>query len=34
MTGADAHYYFGKDSAFTLSASVPFGPNAWQSNAW
>jgi TRAP-type mannitol/chloroaromatic compound transport system substrate-binding protein len=29
-----AYYYFGKDPAFALAASVPFGPNTRQSNAW
>ena len=28
------YYYFGKDPTFALGCSVPFGPNARQSNAW
>lgn len=28
------YYYFGKDPAFALSTSVPFGLNLRQSNAW
>ncbi len=28
------YYYFGKDPAFALATSVPFGPNARQSYAW
>jgi TRAP-type mannitol/chloroaromatic compound transport system substrate-binding protein len=29
-----SYYYFGKDPAFALGTSVPFGPTARQSNAW
>src|SRR5690606_35092054 len=29
-----SYYYFGKDPAFSLATSVPFGPNARQSYAW
>jgi TRAP-type mannitol/chloroaromatic compound transport system substrate-binding protein len=29
-----SYYYFGKDPAFALGASVPFGPNQRQSYAW
>ena len=28
------YYYFGKDPAFALGTSVPFGPTTRQSNAW
>ncbi len=28
------YYYFGKDAAFALGTSVPFGPNSRQTNAW
>ena len=28
------YYYFGKDPAFALATSVPFGPTTRQSNAW
>jgi TRAP-type mannitol/chloroaromatic compound transport system substrate-binding protein len=28
------YYYFGKDPAFALATSVPFGPNARQSFSW
>jgi TRAP-type mannitol/chloroaromatic compound transport system substrate-binding protein len=28
------YYYFGKDPAFALATSVPFGPNTRQSYAW
>ena len=28
------YYYFGKDAAFSLGTSVPFGPNARQNTAW
>ncbi|HTS53414.1 MAG TPA: TRAP transporter substrate-binding protein [Burkholderiales bacterium] len=28
------YYYFGKDPAFALACSVPFGPNSRQANAW
>lgn len=28
------YYYFGKDPAFALGTSVPFGPNLRQNNAW
>ncbi len=28
------YYYFGKDPAFSLGTSVPFGPNARQNAAW
>jgi TRAP-type mannitol/chloroaromatic compound transport system substrate-binding protein len=29
-----SYYYFGKDPAFALATSVPFGPNTRQNNAW
>jgi TRAP-type mannitol/chloroaromatic compound transport system substrate-binding protein len=29
-----SYYYFGKDPAFALACTVPFGPNARQNNAW
>jgi len=29
-----SYYYFGKDPAFALGTSVPFGPTTRQSNAW
>jgi TRAP-type mannitol/chloroaromatic compound transport system substrate-binding protein len=29
-----SYYYFGKDPAFALATSVPFGPNARQNYAW
>jgi TRAP-type mannitol/chloroaromatic compound transport system substrate-binding protein len=29
-----SYYYYGKDPAFALGSSVPFGPNTRQSNAW
>jgi TRAP-type mannitol/chloroaromatic compound transport system substrate-binding protein len=29
-----SYYYFGKDPAFSLATSVPFGPNARQNYAW
>jgi TRAP-type mannitol/chloroaromatic compound transport system substrate-binding protein len=29
-----SYYYFGKDPTFAFDASVPFGPNARQQNAW
>lgn len=29
-----SYYYFGKDPAFALGTSVPFGPNTRQNNAW
>ncbi len=29
-----SYYYFGKDPAFALGTSVPFGPTLRQSNAW
>jgi TRAP-type mannitol/chloroaromatic compound transport system substrate-binding protein len=28
------YYYYGKDPAFALATSVPFGPNSRQNNAW
>src|SRR5690606_4401860 len=28
------YYYFGKDPAFALGTSVPFGPNLRQNHAW
>jgi len=29
-----SYYYYGKDPAFALGSSVPFGPNSRQNNAW
>ena len=29
-----SYYYFGKDPTFAFDASVPFGPNGRQQNAW
>jgi TRAP-type mannitol/chloroaromatic compound transport system substrate-binding protein len=34
MGHTGTYYYFGKDPAFALACTVPFGPNARQSNAW
>jgi TRAP-type mannitol/chloroaromatic compound transport system substrate-binding protein len=34
MGHSAAYYYYGKDPAFALATSVPFGPNSRQNNAW
>jgi TRAP-type mannitol/chloroaromatic compound transport system substrate-binding protein len=34
MGHTGTYYYFGKDPAFALATSVPFGPNTRQSYAW
>ena len=34
MAHTAAYYFFGKDDAFTLSCSIPFGLNSRQMTAW